>query len=118
MLWQKNFFGNETPQGVPFASNLKKLLLTKIQIFLGNISLRVEFSLNFYERQNKSEACFGTVMVLAISKFQQKIRKKPAKFLFLEVFAEKSWQFLPFNGFSLQIEYVLPEPQNFEKSLL
>ena len=46
------------------------------------------------------------------------MRKKSAKFLFLEVFAEKPCQFLPFNGFSLQIEYVLPKPQNFEKSLL
>ena len=32
--------------------------------------------------------------------------------------AEKPWQLLTFNGFSLQIEYALPKHENFEKSSL
>ena len=45
------------------------------------------------------------------------MRKKSAKFLFLEVFAEKRWQFLVFHGLSLQVEVGLLKPENFEKSL-
>ena len=40
------------------------------------------------------------------------------KFLYIGICVKKPWHFLPFHGFSLQVEYALPKPQNFEKSLL
>ena len=78
-------------------------------------------ALNFYSISMKDSTnrkhVLGRKCYKLSKNLNRKCEKKSAKFLFLEVFAEKRWQFLAFHGLSLQVECGLVKPENFEKSL-
>ena len=66
-------------------------------------------ALNFYSISMRDRANWKHVLERKyywLSKnLNRNCEKNPQIFLFLEVFAEKPWQFLPFHGPKLQVEW-------------